>query len=150
MRCCWPSCRTPMQPRPRRPVGIAKTWNVPWDGLRRCAHRRADQEPHVGRRLHREAGAAPRHYIDRPPRVRPTLVLFAIHPEFTARDLANLDIDAAQLEFAQRKTHRGAAIAAAPRLMKHQRAVFAPELLNEPAGRVGYPDTARIKLNHVA
>ena len=34
--------------------------------------------------------------------------------------------------------------------MKHQRAVFALELLNELAGRIGDPDTARVKLNHIA
>jgi len=82
--------------------------------------------------------------------MRPAPVLLAVHPELAARDLAHLDINASQLEFAHGKTHRGAAIAAAPRLMKHQRAVFALQLLNQLPGRVGYADAARIELNHVA
>ena len=80
----------------------------------------------------------------------PTIVLFAVHPELTAGNLAHFDINASQLELAYWKAHRGAAIAAAPRLMKHQRAVFALELLYEPAGRVGHTDTARVELNHIA
>jgi hypothetical protein len=82
--------------------------------------------------------------------VCPPFVLLAVHPELTASNLAYFDINASQLELTYRKTHGGAAITAAPRLMKHQGTVFALELLNELAGRIGDTDTARIELNHIA
>src|SRR3954471_6463575 len=143
MPCCSLFFKTPTKQRPSPPAGIGTRW-------RQRAHRRPDQEPHVGRCLDGEAGAPSRHNINRPSRMRPTSVLLPVHPELTARDLADFHIDATQLEFTDWKTHRGAAITAAPRLMEHQRAVLSFELLNELAGRVGHTDAARVKLDHIA
>src|SRR5262249_33241049 len=66
--------------------------------------------------------------VHRPARVLPQLELLAVHPELAARNLADFLVDAAELEFTDWKAHGGAAIAAAPRLMEHER----PMLLLQP------------------
>src|ERR1700742_2065120 len=99
--------------------------------LRHHTHRRADQEPKIGRRLERKAGAPTGHHIHRPARVSPAPILLPIHPELATDNLSDLLIDAAQLELPDLETHRRAAIATPPRQMKHQGAMLLLQLLDE-------------------
>src|ERR1700722_12357789 len=100
------------------------------------AQLRADQEAPVERRFERKAGAASRDHVHGPAGMRPALVLLAIHPELAARDLADFHVDSAELEFADLEAHGGAAIAAPPRLLKHDRSMRRLQLLDQPAGVV--------------
>ena len=90
----------------------------------RCEDAAAGQEPDAFGCFHRKSGAAPGHDVEREVGVLPQLVLIATHVEARAVDLADLDVARAELELALDIAHRRAAIAAAARLMKHQRAVL--------------------------
>src|SRR5882757_8047783 len=99
------------------------------------AHLRANDEPHIERRLEREASAPPRHDVHGPAGVRPESELSSIHPELAAGNLADLLVHAPQLEFAHLKAHGSAAVAASARLMEHDGAVCAYQLLDQSPRR---------------
>ncbi len=67
----------------------------------------------------------------------PVFELAAAHVERLAVHLAKLHIGVADHEFAARIAHRGAAVAAAPRLVKHQRPVLLAQDADEVNGEIG-------------
>src|ERR1700722_13208865 len=71
----------------------------------------------------------------------PKLELRPIHPELAAGNLADLLVHAPQLEFAYLEAHRRAAVAAPARLMKHDGAVGADQLLDQPPRRQRHTDS---------
>src|SRR5450759_5152241 len=108
-----------------------------------------NQKAHIERRFERETGATSRHNVDGPASVRPAPELLTIHPEFTAGDLADLFVDAAELKFPYLEAHRSAAIAAAAGLMKHERTMCLLELLDELTRRICDADAAWVHGDYV-
>src|SRR5208282_1555386 len=84
-----------------------------------------------------EAGAAPGHDVDDELGVAPIFELRRPDVEGTAGDLAEPHVLAADPELAGRVAHRRRAVAAAARLMEHQRAMLASELFHHCRRSVG-------------
>ncbi len=82
-------------------------------------------------RFQREARAAPRHHVDDQLGVLPIIELVGIHEHVAAADRAEMHVVAADAELAFRVAHRRRAVAAAARLMEHQRPVFRPQLVDK-------------------
>ncbi len=102
--------------------------------LRRRAHIRSDDEAHPLRCFQREACAAAGHDVQGEPGVLPQLVLVAADVEGRAVDLAEQDVTRSDAELALRVAHRSAAVAAAARLMEHERTVVFPQFPDQPDG----------------
>ncbi len=92
----------------------------------------ADEEPETFRSIERKHAATTRDHVENQLRVLPILKLAAAHVKWLAVHLAQLHIRIANQELATRIAHRGAAIAAAPRLVEHQR----PMLFTKDPGQM--------------
>src|SRR6266699_3975734 len=92
-------------------------------------HPRPDQKPNTLPVLQRKHPPAPRHHIQNQLRVLPVLKLALAHIKRSLTQGSHQHIAIADQKLPPRITHRGAAVAAASRLMKHQ----LPMLRLEPA-----------------
>src|SRR5580700_10884410 len=91
----------------------------------------ARQEAHALRAFERKHTSASGHDIDDQMRVLPVFELRSPDVERMTADLTQQDVLRPDHKIATWIAHRGAAIAAAPRLMKHQRPMPALEPLHE-------------------
>ena len=82
------------------------------------------EETDTERCLERESAAPARHHVDDQLGVLPDLELQGADVERDAEDVSEQDVAGTNSELAARITHRGAAVAAAPRLVKEQGAVL--------------------------
>lgn len=98
---------------------------------------RAGDKADPFRALKGKAGAAAGNHVDDQLAVGEEFVLLRPHPDRTTADVTKADIDPADLELTCRIAHRRAAIAAAARLMEHQRAMKPLQSLNDRSGRFG-------------
>lgn len=110
--------------------------NAEFIDLRICEDAGPDQEAHPLGIVERELPAAARHYVEEKLGVFPVLELAAAHVKRLAVDLSELHIGVADHEFPARVAHRGAAVAAAPRLMEHQQPVLFAQDADEVDGEV--------------
>src|SRR5262249_23816988 len=94
-------------------------------------HAASCEEPQAFRRLEREAVATPRNDIDDELGVLPIVELVGIHIDVAAADLPELNVVAADAEFAGRIAHRRRTVAAPAGLMEHQRPMLGPQVLNK-------------------
>src|SRR5579863_1940513 len=92
---------------------------------------RAGEKTNPFRTFEREHAAAPGHDVDDQVGMHPVLELSSAHVEGLAADLPEQHIRLADLQFAPRKAHRRAAVAAAPGLMKHERPMAALQLVDQ-------------------
>src|SRR5271169_891530 len=92
-------------------------------------HPRPDQKPHTLTVLQRKHAPTPRNHIKNQLRVLPILELAPAHIKRSPTQRGHQHIAIADEKLPPRITHRGAAVATASRLMKHQ----LPMLLLEPA-----------------
>lgn len=99
-------------------------------------HPAADEEAQAARALDREARAAPRHHVDGEVRVLPVLELRRPDEEGRAGHDAEQHVALADAELAARVAHGGAPVAAAARLVEHQRPVLAREVGEQGSGGV--------------
>src|SRR5262249_32099051 len=94
-------------------------------------HAASREEPKAFRRLEGEAVATPRNDIDDELGVLPIVELVGIHIDVAAADLPELNVVAADAEFAGRIAHRRRTVAAPAGLMEHQWPMLGPQFLNK-------------------
>ena len=92
---------------------------------------RAGEKAHPERTLEGEHATAPAHHDDDQMLVLPVLELGGADVKRLPADLAEVNVLLADQELAALKTHRGAAIAAAARLVEEEGAMSRRELANE-------------------
>src|SRR5262245_16043929 len=100
-------------------------------------HAASREEPQAFRRLEREAVATPRNDIDDELGVLPIVELVGIHIDVAAADLPELNVVAADAEFAGRIAHRRRTVAAPAGLMEHQWPMLGPQFLNKGQSQRG-------------
>jgi hypothetical protein len=104
---------------------------------------RARQETLAGTVLQREHAAHAGHHVDDQLRVLPVLELVQSDVERRTLQNAHAHIGLADAEFAHRVAHRRTAVAAPPRLEKHQRAVALRERVDQLVRGFGCDDARR-------
>ncbi len=98
---------------------------------------------HTLESLEREAIGGAWRNIDQKARFAPTLVLFGVDVERRAADLAELYVMDRNRQLTVLQTHRGTAVAAAPRLKERQRPMGGLEASNHLERRRGSANRRR-------
>src|SRR5215217_1490846 len=120
----WRATRAPL--RARGPGSLRRSTSRRWLGFHASVllireDTASREEAHTQGRLQAEARAPSRHHVQRQVRVLPDLELRTADVDGAAFDFAQEDIPLADTELLRRVAHGRAAVAAAPRLVEHQR-----------------------------